>query len=237
MWERDPTSRAAYPSLHEREWVMLRTLLTASMLLATAGVVFAGEPQQGSEVRVVPSPVGSGPEETTYEILSGSCRIRWTVSAYGVNQGIARHRAECSLPLGDQIALNSRILDEVLERERTFHELFLGRLKPFPEISIRLAAAAKHSPGWDVRKGRPKSSKPMDRYLLDLLSSDESAVLAEWRHLFEAKRLAFAVSGVEDVSVAAAGTLPFSSQLVAHGVTVGDRVPFDCLIWFSVTRR
>ncbi len=210
--------------------------LVASAYFATLCVAFAQQPHTG-EVRVVPSPVGSGPEETTYEIRSGSCRIGWTVSGYGVNQGIAHHRAQCSLPLGDQIALNSRILDEVLKHEPTFRKLFLGRLKPFPEISIRLAAAAKHSHGWDPRRGKPKSSKPMDRYLLDLLSTDEAAVLAEWKRLFEEKHLAFAVSGVEDVSVAAAATLPFSSQLAALGVTAADLVPFDCLIWFSATRR
>jgi hypothetical protein len=74
-------------------------------------------------------------------------------------------------------------------------------------------------------------------YLLDLFSSIEPAVFADWKQLFEKKHLTFAVSGVEEVSVGAAGTLPYFPQLMARGVTAGDRVPFDCLIWFSAVRQ
>jgi hypothetical protein len=209
----------------------------ASAFLATVCVALAQQPQPSSEVRIVASPVGSGPGETTYEIRSGSCRIRWTVARSGVNQGIAQHRAECSLPLSEQIALNAGILDKVIESEPAFRTLFLGRLKPFPELSVRLAAAAKRSPEWDARQGRPKSSRPLAAYLLDVFSSTEPAVFADWKRLFEEKHLTFAVSGVEEVSVGAAGTLPYFPQLMANGVMADDRVPFDCLIWFSAVRQ
>jgi hypothetical protein len=56
---------------------------------------------------------------------------------------------------------NSGILDKVMESDPTFRTLFLGRLKSFPELSVRLAAAAKRSPERDTRHGRPKSSKPL----------------------------------------------------------------------------
>jgi hypothetical protein len=216
---------------------MFPRLLMASAFLATVCVALAQQPLPGSEVRIVQSPVGSGPGETTYEIRSGSCRIRWTAARSGVNQGIAQHRADCSLPLSEQIALNSGILDKVMESEPTFRTLFLGRLKPFPELSVRLAAGAKRSPEWDAKHGRPKSSRPLTAYLLDLFSSTEPAVFADWKRLFEEKHLAFAVSGVEEVSVGAAGSLPYFPQLMAHGVTAGDRVPFDCLVWFSAVRQ
>ena len=213
---------------------MLLRVLIASALLTN--VALAQQPQPGGEVRVVPSPVGSGSEETTYAIESGSCRIRWTVSRSGVNQGIAQHRAECALPLSEQIALNARILDRVLASEPTFRTLFLGRLKPFPELSVRVAVAAKQSPEWDARRGRPKSSKPTAVFMSGVFASVEPAVFAEWKRLFEERHLGFAVSGVEEVSVAAAGTLPAFPQLTAQGVAAGDRVPFDCLIWFSAVR-
>jgi hypothetical protein len=216
---------------------MFPRVLMASAFLASICPALAQQPQAGSEVRIVPSPVGSGPGETTYEVRSGSCWIRWTIARSGVNQGIAQHRAECSLPLSEQIALNSRILDKVIESEPTFRTLFLGRLKPFPDFSVRLATAAKRSPEWDARHGRPKSSRPLDRYLLDVLSSTEPPVFAEWKRLFEEKHLTFAVSGVEEVSVGAAGTLPYFPQLVAHGVKASDRLPFDSLIWFSAVRQ
>ena len=206
-------------------------------MMAAVGAAQAKPLSPGSEVRIVPSPAGSGPEDTTYEVRSGSCRIRWTVARSGVNQGIAQHRAECSLPLSEQIALNSRILDQVLENEPTFRTLFLGRLAPFPELSVRLAVAAKRWPEWDTHRGRPRSTKPVATYLTDVVVSSESPVFTEWRRLFEERHLAFSVSGMEKVSVGAAGALPYFSQLMAHGVTAGDRVPFDCLIWFSAARQ
>src|SRR3954470_554983 len=214
--------------------MLLRVLVALAVL---TDVALAQQPQPSSEVRIVPSPVGSGPEETTYAIESGSCRIRWTVARSGVNQGIAQYRAECALPLSEQVALNARILDRVLASEPSFRTLFLGRLKPFPELSVRLAVAATRSPEWDAKRGRPKSSRPLIPFMLGVFSSMGPAVFTEWKRLFEEKHLSFAVSGVEKVSVAAAGTLPSFPQLTAQGVTAGDRVPFDCLIWFSAVRE
>jgi hypothetical protein len=135
------------------------------------------------------------------------------------------------------MALNSRILDRVIESEPTFRTLFLGRIKPFPELSVRLAVAAKRSPEWDAGHGRPKSSRPLAPFMLGVFSSTEPAVFADWKRLFEEKHLTFAVSGVEEVSVGAAGKLPYFPQLVAQGVTAGDQVPFDCLVWFSAVRQ
>jgi hypothetical protein len=214
---------------------MRSRLLMASVVLANACVALAQQPS--NEVRIVPSPVGSGTGETTYEIESGSCRIRWTVARSGVNRGIAQHRAECALPLPEQMALNGKILDRVMESEPTFRTLFLGRLKPFPELSVRLAVAAKHSPEWDAGHGRPRSSRPLAPFVLGVSSSTDPGVFADWKRLFEEKHLTFAVSGVEEVSVGAAGKLPYFPQLVAQGVTAGDRVPFDCLVWFSAVRQ
>ena len=88
------------------------------------------------------------------------------------------------------------------------------------------------------REKRPAEFlKAHGRYLLDLFLSSKPAVFAEWKRLFETKHLAFAVSGVEKVSVGAAGTLPYFPQLKAHNVTASDQVPFDCLIWFSAVRQ
>jgi hypothetical protein len=216
---------------------MFRRLLTAAAFLAPLYVALAQHAQASDEVHIVPSPAGSGPEDTTYEIRAGSCRIRWTVARFGADRGIAQHRAECTLPLSEQIALNAALLDKVLESEPTFRMLFLGRLKPFPEISIRLADAAKHSSEWDSRQGKPKNSMAMDRYLGNLLASNESSVFAEWKRLFEEKRLTFTVAGVESVTVGAAGTLPYFPQLAARGAMASDKLPFDCLIWFSATRQ
>jgi len=209
-------------------------VLPIVFLVTTCGNwAFAQQPP-GDDVRVVSSPKGAEPQETTYEIASGKCRIQWRVTHSGINAGIARHDAECSLPLKEQIALNGKILEKVLASGSTFRTLFLGTLTSFPELSIRLAVVAAGSPGWDVTRGRPAKSRTTDGYLLELLSSDTS-VFAEWRRLFETQHLAFAVSGVEEVSVGPAQTLPYFQQLSAQGVRATDRVPFSGLIWFSTT--
>lgn len=217
---------------------MLLRLAWAFVLFAADPGAIAGQaPPAADGVRIVASPAGSGPDETTYEVASGSCRIRWTIARSGVNQGIAQHRAACGLPLADQITLNSRILDTVLAKEPTFRTLFLGRLTPFPEVSARLAVAAKRSARWDAKQGRPTSSETTAAYLQDLFTSGGAAIFTEWKQLFEARGLRFAVSGVEDVSVGAARTLPYFSQLQSEGIAAADRLPFDSLIWFSASRQ
>jgi len=116
-----------------------------------------------------------------------------------------------------------------------FRTVFLGRLAKFPELSVRLAAIVKRSTGWDAQIGRPSGVAPIDGYLKNVLSSDVS-VFREWRDLFEARHFSVVVSGVEEVSVEAAGKLPSFRQLGALGVSATDRVPFDCLVWLSVAR-
>jgi hypothetical protein len=211
--------------------------LTALVLLAAGFSGPAQLPDSIGVVRIVPPAAASGHGERVYEITAGACRIRWTVARSGVNEGVAQHRAECSRPLSEQIGLNSRILDTVLAGEPAFRTLFLGGLKAFPELSLRMALAAKRSPGWDVVRGRPKASRQIDAYVLNMLAAAETTVFPEWKQLFERKDLRFAVSGVEGVSVGTAGALPYFQELSTHGVKSTDRVPFDGLIWFSVKSR
>ena len=214
---------------------MSRCLVLPIVFLVTiSGNWAVAQQPPGDDVRVVPSRPGTSPEATTYDIASGPCRIHWTVTRSGINAGIARHDAECSLPLKEQIALNGKILEKVIASGSTFRTLSLGTVSSFPELAIRLTVAAARSPGWDAAQGRPTAAKTTDAYLLELLSSDTS-VFAEWRRLFETHQLAFAVSGVEEVSVGAAQTLPYFQQLSAQGVRATDRVPFSGLIWFSTT--
>lgn len=214
---------------------MRRCLVLPIVFLATisGNWAFAQQPP-GDDVRVVASPKGAEPQQTTYEIASGDCRIQWIVTRSGINAGIARHNAKCSLALNEQIALNGKILEKVLANGPAFRTLFLGTLSQFPELSIRLAVVAARSSGWDSVRGRPPESRTTDGYLLELLSSDTS-VFAEWQRLFETQHLAFAVSGVEEVSVSPAQTSPHFRQLSAQGVKATDRVPLSGLIWFSTT--
>ena len=218
-----------------------RTLLRRFPVLLIVSAILtcsdwaAAQQGPGDDVRIVSSPQGSEPQQTTYEINSGACRIRWTVMRSGINAGNARHNADCSLPLNEQIALNGKILERVLASGPPFRTLFFGSVRQSPELSIRLAVVAARSAGWDRVRGRPTVSRTTDRYLLELLSSD-NAVFAEWQRLFETHHLAFAVSGIEEVSVGPAQTLSNFQQLSAQGVKATDRVPFSGLIWFSTIR-
>ncbi len=151
--------------------------------------------------------------ETVYEVRSGTCRIRWLFSHSEANKGIARHRADCQLPLNEQLELNARILREVLLHEHDFHTLFLGGLRAYPELARRLANSSAKSPKWDVRSGRSRSGTA-DGYVMELANTSD--LFAEWRALFARFHFSLKVTGVEKVSVGP------------------GRVPDDCLIWFSV---
>ena len=222
---------AAGPVVRHLGRVRAAVLLTIIATPPTA----AAQPPQAGEVQVVASPAGSGPDEITYEIRAEECRIRWTISRSGINQGIAQHRAECSLPLSKQVELNSRILDAVVIKEPAFRSLFVGSLATFPELSERLALSARRARDWNAARGTPAMSQPLDAYVLNLLSS--GVILTEWRRLFEQKHLVFGVSGIEHVAVATAGSLPFFHLLEAEGMKASDRVPFNCLLWFSAMRQ
>jgi hypothetical protein len=153
-------------------------------------------------------------QETEYEIRSGSCRVRWIFSHSAPNRGVARHIANCGLPLKDQVDLNARILREVLVRETDFHTLFLGGLSRFPEAQ-RLSLEAAKSALWNSRSGRPRSGTAAN-FVVELANTKD--IFAEWRRMFAQVDLAMKVASVEEVSLNAA------------------KVPSDCLVWFALQR-
>ncbi len=192
---------------------MLLRIQIAAIVLASATDL--ARAQGIDEVRVSSS--GSG-VETAYEIRpSGACRIRWVVSRSGVNVGIAQYRAQCNLSLKEQMPAQAKILARVLAGEPQFQTLFLGRLAAWPELSQRLAAAAQRSAGWDAKAGRPKTGA-LNPFLLELASAPDSDLFGEWKRIFEDHRLTLQVAGVEKASIGA------------------DKLPYDCLIWFSVRK-
>lgn len=209
-------------------------VLLAISCQASAQPSSPAQPPAAGEVRVIPSLHG----ETIYELQSGTCQIQWTVAHSGVDQSVARHRSECSLPLSDQIALNARIFDKLLVNEPAVRTLFFSGLSTsFPEISMRMVIAAQRSPDWDARRGRPRSAKHVDEFLRDLFAASGSTVFAEWQHLFAQRNMTFVVAGVEEATIGAAGNLSFFPQLAARGIGSGEQVPSSCLVWFSISRR
>jgi hypothetical protein len=174
--------------------------------------------------------------EVEYEIRSGAdCRIRWAVSRTGVNAGIAQLRSDCRLTMGEQLALQSKVLARVAADEPGLRTLFWGRLGKWPEWSARLALAATRSESWDAKAGQPKVGESMNAFVLTLMSQTD--MFSELQQLLAGLHLRMKVSGIEKVSVAGAGSLPFfAGHLAPAGVSPSDKVPLDCLIWFSVER-
>jgi hypothetical protein len=75
----------------------------------------------------------------------------------------------------------------------------------------------------------------MNAFVLTLMSQTD--MFSELHQLLAGLHLRMKVSGIEKVSVAAAGSLPsFAEHLAPAGVSPSDKVPLDCLIWFSVER-
>ena len=120
------------------------------------------------------------------------------------------------------------------ESSLKFHTLFIGGLRSFPEMSARLAIFSKQSPLWDSKQGRQRSGQ-INQVIIKL--ANQGQVYDEWQKAFNRHNVKILVSGVENVSVARAGDLPYFDELQTHGINAPDRLPYDCLIWFSLTRE
>jgi hypothetical protein len=135
----------------------------------------------------------------------------------------------------EQLPLQSKVLARVAADESELRTLFWGGLGKWAEWSERLALAAGRSPSWDAKAGRPKAGQGLDAFVLSLMSQTD--IFSEFEQVLADLHLRVRVSGVEKVSVTRAGSLPFfSAHLAPAGISTSDKVPFDCLIWFSVER-
>lgn len=177
---------------------------------------------------------------TTYRIVSGDCTIEWIVR--DSEKHVVKHRAQCAAPLKRQLPLLLKLATEFFSNERhaqTLRTLFWGGLesesKPASgELSLRLALAACQSPGWDLRKGKARE-KDLNRFVIDL--ANEKMIYSELQELFEAFGRRITLRTVEKVRVLEAGQLPFFEQLRQQGMRENDRLPFDCMAWFSISRK
>ncbi|MFH1574812.1 MAG: hypothetical protein ABIG68_12570 [Acidobacteriota bacterium] len=178
--------------------------------------------------------------ETKYTSAIDECRISWVVYGSQLNQGLIHHRSECSLSLSEQVLLIRRILHRVLEdagERDAYHTFFWGRLypdgRPDPTLAIRLARAAKQSTGWDAALGvaRTGDANGFVRRL-----ANEALIYPELREVFRAAGLEVEVSAVEKVLVLPAGRLPFFEKLPPGEIEAAERLPYDCMTWFSIRR-
>jgi hypothetical protein len=178
--------------------------------------------------------------ETIYSIIDKGCTIQWIVYTTELNRGVIKHRARCPLPLARQLPSLSRIVEKILATDKqapSFHTLFWGGLMPESgpsslEMPLRLALAAYRSRGWSVTRGRPVTGDT-NKFVKDLANSE--SIYPELIMLFERAQRKISIASVEKVRVLAAGSLPFYGELKKAGVRTTDRLPFDCMVWFSVT--
>jgi hypothetical protein len=177
---------------------------------------------------------------TTYRISTGDCTIKWI--ARDSEKGIVKHWSQCPAPLRLQLPLLTKIWEEFFSKDmnaQTFRTLFWGGLEPERkpaslELSLRLALAAYQSPGWDAKMGKPKKGD-LNRFIKDL--ANREMIYPELKELFEHFQRSIALTTVEKVRVLEAEQLLFFDQLQQQGVQAGDRLPFDCLVWFTISKK
>lgn len=214
----------------------IKDLFSALLLLvitALFGVGCAGE-------RVVVKRHEEG-QETSYAITDqDGNKISLTIYHTEINKGIISLHSDSLLPIAEQVLLLSKILDRIFKDKGRgyFHTLSVGRLiyafgKRDMEMAKRLALAAHGSPLWDKARGRPVSGHE-NNFVRDI--ANEAMIYQELKDLFVRHSLAIKFACAEKVLIATPHDIPFGSYLRGHGVRDADKLPFDCLAWFSLEK-
>jgi hypothetical protein len=216
-----------------------------SLLICSAVAVgFAGQDRSSPDAVVDTPPVAieysAQDRSTSYTASSGDCSITWIAYNAGPNQGVIKHSPRCAAPIALQVSLLTKICTAFFGNEKdawAFRTLFWGGLeaerKPASqELPLRLALAAYRSPGWDVRTGQPKNGN-INGFVKSLANG--GAIYPELQEMFQHFDRHITIAIVEKVRVIEAGKLPFYSQLKQQGIKAADRLPFDCMAWFSLS--
>jgi hypothetical protein len=224
---------------------ILFLVLTAwfALVFYSASPGHAGDPSvQTSCLAETTSPViieqNSQWSSTTYTIFGPGCKIQWI--ARDAEIGVIKYWSHCTAPLSEELSLWEKICAAFFGKDKNaqvFRTLFWGRLEPEAqngsrELSLRLALAASQSPGWDVKRGKPKSGD-MNGFVRDI--ANKKMIFPELKELFGRFQRSIALSSVEKVLVTEAAKMPFYELLRQRGVKAADRLPFDCVAWFAVS--
>jgi hypothetical protein len=178
--------------------------------------------------------------ETTYRSSMADCTVAWIIR--DSEPYVVRQRARCAAPLEGQLPLMHAIGAAFFRQDPhagAFRTLFWGRLAPDEtrggpqEMAYRLALAAFHSAGWDPERGKPKDGD-INGFVRKL--ANEAMIYPELKALFARLERDITFSSAEKVLVMRADKLPFYDRLKQQGVRASDKLPFDCLTWFSVNK-
>jgi hypothetical protein len=212
-------------------------LVCSSGMGNSAGSNIQPQPAEPNPVKVIVEH-SSQWNATIYKISSGDCTIEWI--ARNSEIGVIKYWSKCTLSLAEQLPLLEKICAEFFSKDKNaqaFRTLFWGRLEPdnqnsSRELSLRLALAAHKSPGWDEKRGKPKSGD-INGFVKDLANREN--IYPELKELFKHFHKSIKFSCAEKVLVQKAGELPFYEQLKQQGVKAADKLPFDCMTWFSIS--
>jgi hypothetical protein len=227
-----------------------RQHLRPAAALAAGLVLFAfsNAPGEHDNIAGVPvQPVGEGAvciehsqrdNATQYSISKDGCTITWI--ARNSEKGVVLHRSQCAEPLALQVNLLGNICRKFFqspENAKALRTVFWGGLAPDTlhgsrELSLRLALAAHQSPDWDARRGVPRNGD-VNGFVKAVANS--ALIYPELKELFERFHKTIRFSCAEKVLVMEAWKLPFYEQLKQHGIKASERLPYDCMTWFSVT--
>ncbi|MBN1545043.1 MAG: hypothetical protein JW902_00120 [Syntrophaceae bacterium] len=175
---------------------------------------------------------------TIYSLVTKDCTIKWI--ARNCEIGVIKHWSRCTLPLAEQTPSWKQIAQEFFSHNpnaAALRTLFWGRLDPDVtagnrELSLRLAVAAHQSPDWDLKRGKPKNGD-INGFVKDL--ANQAMIYPELKAVFSSFNKNISFVSAEKVLVTEAARLPFYDQLKQRGIRAKDRLPFDCMAWFSVS--
>ena len=219
---------------------LLRLPVAVALLITGLGAPGVHQASAAGALPIASVESSSGTGERTYGLAVDDCAFRLVAYTTELNRGVVKCSTRCTLPLSGQIPHLRRILEEFLGKDPdapSFRTLFWGGLVPESgpsslELSQRLALAAHRSPGWDARRGRPKTGDA-NRFVKDLANSE--LIYPELSELFAGTGRSLSIASVEKVRVLEARELPFHDELRKAGVEATEKLPFDCMVWFSVS--
>jgi len=227
--------------------VVLSAILGAGIFLLVcsyAAIGIAGQglssPDAADDIPPVTIEYSALDHATLYTASSGDCSITWIAYNAGPNQGLIKHSPRCAAPMALQFSLLTKICTTFFNHDkdtRAYRTLFWGGLvaekKPASqELPLRLALAAYRSRDWDVRKGKPKNGD-INGFVKNL--ANREPIYPELQELFRRFDRQITLATVEKVRVTEAEKLPFYGTLKQQGVAGSDRLPFDCMAWFSLS--
>lgn len=228
--------------------LLVRILLGTALTVCSGAAVRAGGGADAATPRetgrTAPDPVvqiGRRTDETAYRITDGQCTIEWVVRDSEKN--VILHRPRCPHPLSCQVPLLTKLCSEFFgESGRNLPDctLFWGRLTPdgslpvSQEMAFRIALAAHRSQKWNAKRGKPRNGD-INGFIRKL--ADSEMIYPELKEMFSRFNRRTTIASVEKVLVKEAGKLPFYDELLPYGVRATERLPFDCMVWFTLTAK